>query len=168
MQCGTPLQSGAGPGSRPGSPVLIIDFDDLRPPRGPGGRVAAAAGLGLAIVGAGLWLALSSAGASSSSPSRAPQAPAAAESAPPSPQPAAPRRVSTPAKVALLSLDAVPWGSVYVDGRPVGTTPVVDVPLAPGVHHVRVERTGYRPYERVLDAAPGQRLRIGGVALQER
>jgi len=173
MECGAPLGTRAGPGSHARSPGLIIDFDDVRPPRGPRRRVAAAAGLGLAILGAGLWLVLSSAGASSSSPRRAPQAPAAAESAPPSPQPspppqpAVPSGVTTPAKVALLSLDAVPWGNVYVDGRPVGTTPLVDLPLAPGAHNVRVERAGYRPYERVIDAAPGQRVRISGIALQE-
>jgi hypothetical protein len=31
-----------------------------------------------------------------------------------------------------------------------------------------VERDGYRPYDRVIDVAPGQRLRITDIALVER
>ena len=168
---------------------LIIDYDDVPPPRPRRGRRAVLAGVGIAIVAAGLWLALSSIGAFSSSPGQAPRAPTPTESLPTeslppasspsssaaSPQPQSPQppgpsaaaRVRTPANAALLSLDAAPWGTVYVDGRSVGATPVVELPLAPGAHHVRVEREGYVPYERVIDAAPGQRLRIAGITLQE-
>jgi len=168
---------------------LIIDYDDVPPPRPPRGRRAVLAGVGIAIVAAGLWLALSSIGAFSSSPGQAPRAPTPkdslpTESLPPapspsssaaSPQPQSPQppepsaaaRVRTPANAALLSLDAAPWGTVYVDGRSVGATPVVELPLAAGAHHVRVEREGYAPYERVIDAAPGQRIRIAGITLQE-
>ena len=167
---------------------LIIDYDDVPPPRPPRGRRAVLAGVGIAIVAAGLWLALSI-GALSSSPGQAPRTPAPRESLPteslppasspsssaasPQPQPPQPpepsaaARVRTPANAALLSLDAAPWGTVYVDGRSVGATPVVELPLAAGTHHVRVEREGYVPYERVIDAAPGQRLRIAGITLQE-
>ena len=163
---------------------LIIDYDDVPPPRPPRGRRAVLAGVGIAIVAAGLWLALSSIGAFSSSPGQAPRAPTPKDSLPPapspsssaaSPQPQSPQppepsaaaRVRTPANAALLSLDAAPWGTVYVDGRSVGATPVVELPLAAGAHHVRVEREGYAPYERVIDAAPGQRIRIAGITLQE-
>jgi len=165
---------------------LIIDYDDVPPPRPPRGRRAVLAAVGIAIVAAGVWLALSSIGAFSSSPGQAPHTPAPRESlpSPPPPSPAAspqrqlqpppqpqaplaPARVRTPARAALLSLDAAPWGTVYVDGRSVGATPVVELPLAAGAHHVRVEREGYVPYERVIDAAPGQRLRIAGITLQE-
>ena len=168
---------------------LIIDYDDVPPPRPRRGRRAVLAGVGIAIVAAGLWLALSSIGALSSSPGQGPRTPAPRESLPTeslppapspsssaaSPQPQSPQppepsaaaRVRTPANAALLSLDAAPWGTVYVDGRSVGATPVVELPLAAGAHHVRVEREGYVPYERVIDAAPGQRLRIAGITLQE-
>ena len=68
----------------------------------------------------------------------------------------------------LLSINAIPWGSVYVDGRPVGNTPQLDLSISPGQHRLRVERQGYRPYERVIDVAPGQHLRITDITLTER
>ncbi|PYO99017.1 MAG: hypothetical protein DMD60_02660 [Gemmatimonadetes bacterium] len=68
----------------------------------------------------------------------------------------------------LLSVNAIPWGSVYLDGRPVGNTPQIDLPVMPGAHRLRVEREGYRPYERMIDVASGQWLRITDIALVER
>src|SRR2546429_6399725 len=46
---------------------------------------------------------------------------------------------------ALPILNAIPWGSVYLDGRPVGNTPQIDLQVAAGPHRLRVERDGYRP-----------------------
>jgi hypothetical protein len=68
----------------------------------------------------------------------------------------------------LVSVNAIPWGSVYVDGRPIGNTPQIDVALPPGTHRLRVERDGFRPYDRMIALAPGQRLRITDIALVER
>jgi len=84
-----------------------------------------------------------------------------------------PRRVERPAppppaEPALLSVNSVPWGSVYVDGQPVGNTPQIELQLASGSHLLRVERDGFRPYERKIELAPGQRLRITDIALVER
>src|SRR5690348_8669066 len=98
--------------------------------------------------------------------------PAPARAAAPAPAPA-PARVAAVlprrrAEPGLLSINAIPWGSVFVDGRPVGNTPQLDVPIPPGQHRLRVERQGYRPYEHVIDVAPGQRLRITDIALVER
>jgi hypothetical protein len=99
-------------------------------------------------------------------------APAPAAAAAPAPTPArAPSPASLPRRPAepgFLSINAIPWGSVFVDGRPVGNTPQLDVPIPAGQHRLRVERQGYRPYERVIDVAPGQRLRITDIALVER
>ena len=67
-----------------------------------------------------------------------------------------------------LSINAIPWGSVYLDGRPMGNTPQLDLPVPPGQHKLRVERQGYRAYERVIEVAPGQRLRITDITLVER
>jgi len=41
------------------------------------------------------------------------------------------------AKPGLLTLDARPYATIYVDGRKVGDTPIVDLPLSPGEHRVR-------------------------------
>jgi len=68
----------------------------------------------------------------------------------------------------LLSVNAIPWGSVYLDGQPIGNTPQIDRTVGPGRHRLRVERDGYRPYDRMIDVAPGQRLRITDIALVER
>ena len=68
----------------------------------------------------------------------------------------------------LLSVNAIPWGSVYLDGQPIGNTPQIDRTIGPGRHRLRVERDGYRPYDRMIDVAPGQRLRITDIALVER
>lgn len=67
-----------------------------------------------------------------------------------------------------MSVNAIPWGSVYLDGRPIGNTPQLDVTVPPGTHRLRVERDGFRPYERAIEVAPGQRLRITDIALVER
>ena len=68
----------------------------------------------------------------------------------------------------LLSINAIPWGSISIDGRPVGNTPQLDLSVPSGQHRLRVEREGYRPYERMIDVAPGQHLRITDITLTER
>jgi serine/threonine-protein kinase len=78
------------------------------------------------------------------------------------------RRAPPPSEPALLSVNSVPWGSVYIDGQPVGNTPQIDLQLPSGSHRLRVERDGFRPYERLIELAPGQRLRITDIALVER
>ena len=100
--------------------------------------------------------------------------PAPARATIPKPQPAvtsewrAPAPPAPSAEPALLSINAIPWGSVYIDGRPVGNTPQLDLAVQPGQHRLRVERQGYRPYERMIDLAPGQRLRVTDITLVER
>jgi hypothetical protein len=109
-------------------------------------------------------------------PRGAPPAPAAPVAAAPSPHPnpspvaraIPPRRIAHPAPPALLSINAIPWGSVYLDGRPLGNTPQLDRRVAPGSHELRVERPGFQPYQRVIDVAAGQRLRITDITLAER
>ena len=60
----------------------------------------------------------------------------------------------------------MPWAELYVDGRLVGNTPVVDLRLPAGQHRLRLERVGFRPHEEVVNLAPGQTLRITGIVLQ--
>ncbi len=97
-------------------------------------------------------------------PPVAARAPVAKRSAPP-PVSRVERRDLEPG---LLSVNAIPWGSVYLDGQPVGNTPQIDLSVTPGAHRLRVEREGYRPYDRMVDVASGQRLRITDIALVER
>jgi len=106
-------------------------------------------------------------------PTVTPRAPVVQRPASPPPQPPPP--AAAPAVVdqrlvepGLLSVNAIPWGSVYLDGQPIGNTPQIDRTVAPGRHRLRVEREGYRPYDRMIDIAPGQRVRITDIALVER
>ena len=78
------------------------------------------------------------------------------------------RAVQRPSEPALLSVNSVPWGSVFVDGQPVGNTPQIDLQVPAGSHRLRVERDGFRPYERLIELASGQRLRITDITLVER
>ena len=55
--------------------------------------------------------------------------------------------------------------------RGLSPTPVPPAARALGCgtcpHAGECGREGYAPYERVIDAAPGQRIRIAGITLQE-
>src|SRR2546427_8000734 len=54
-----------------------------------------------------------------------------------SPAPAVP----APAPQGFLTLDASPFGEVYIDGTDVGQTPIVEYAVAPGRHAIRIERS---------------------------
>lgn len=52
----------------------------------------------------------------------------------------APWRLSKDESFGALSVDASPWGEVFIDGMSTGmTTPLVDLRIRPGVYQVRVE-----------------------------
>jgi PEGA domain-containing protein len=90
------------------------------------------------------------------------QRPAAKHSTPPAVRPSV---VST--APAHVYLNAVPWGLVSIDDNPIGNTPLVGLPLAPGTHRIRVEHAGYVAYERAVNLAPGETLRLTDIVLQE-
>jgi hypothetical protein len=70
--------------------------------------------------------------------------------------PAAPIRRQAPGRVTAppsgpavqaqgyLTVNAEPYGELYVDGVDVGPTPVVRYAVPPGVHTIKVVREGYR------------------------
>jgi len=78
---------------------------------------------------------------------------------------APPAEVLTTLAPARLSLQSYPWGSVYVDGAYVGTTPLLDLPIYAGAHIIRIERPDRLPYVRTVTAEPGQDLRLTGIVL---
>ncbi len=81
-------------------------------------------------------------------------------------EPELPPPEATPSPdLAHLSVNAVPWGYVSVDSVPVGNTPLLNLSLPPGRHIVRVERDGFRPWERDVQLAPGQVVRITDIGL---
>ncbi len=92
---------------------------------------------------------------------------------PPAPAPAPPARPAPPAvaeqpRTALdtpalappprgprLSVNAQPWADIELDGKPVGQTPLGDVPISPGSHLVKAKLPDGRVLERRVDARAG-------------
>ena len=70
-----------------------------------------------------------------------------------------------PVAPTYLSVNATPWGSVFLDGRELGQTPVSDVQIEPGRHVLRVERDQHVPYESVIEVAPGDTARFTRIVL---
>jgi hypothetical protein len=70
--------------------------------------------------------------------------------------------VSAPAR---LFVSASPWGQLYVDDTLVGNTPKANIELSPGEHVVRIVRTGFVSFERVLTAQSGDTLRLTDIVL---
>jgi serine/threonine protein kinase len=48
--------------------------------------------------------------------------------------------------------------AVTVDGRPIGTTPIEKLTLGPGLHAIRMEREGFLPTVKDVEARPGVKL----------
>jgi protein kinase-like protein/PEGA domain-containing protein len=112
-------------------------------------------------------------------PVAAAKPPAAAVATPSAPRPAPPPSASSPLPAApsparaepqalgRLLVRSTPGAAVVtVDGRDVGTTPVVVRNLAAGVHRVRVARDGYLPDDRRVTIAPSRPAQSIIVALE--
>jgi hypothetical protein len=76
-------------------------------------------------------------------------------------------RARTAREPGELFINSTPWGDVYLDDRLVGTTPLAGLKVNPGQHTVRIVRDGFQPYEQTISVAPGQRLRLVNIALQD-
>jgi hypothetical protein len=61
------------------------------------------------------------------------------------PPPARPRQTA-PAVAAqgFLTIAADPFGQVYIDGVDVGQTPLIEYPVKPGRHKIRIEHAGFK------------------------
>lgn len=75
-----------------------------------------------------------------------------------------------PERAANLRVVVTPWAHVYVDGEHVATTPFAHgIPLAAGVHHLRLEHPAAAPEERRVELSPGQTLLLDvDMALKEK
>lgn len=97
-----------------------------------------------------------------------------AEPRPPSPaaRPTQPPRVTPPAArpappPGRLFVNATPWGQLYIDGQLVGNTPQANLEIPAGAHRVRIARDGFQPFERTIQVAPGQEVRLVDIVLQQ-
>src|SRR5690606_19328227 len=82
------------------------------------------------------------------------------------PAAAAPRPAPRPP--ALLFINSQPWGRVLIDGVAIGNTPRANVVVESGARTIRIERDGFIPYERRLNLAPGDTVRLTDIVLAER
>ncbi|UCG87429.1 MAG: protein kinase [Gemmatimonadota bacterium] len=90
-----------------------------------------------------------------------PPAASRSESRPPVRAPAA------PVEPGRLLVNSTPWGQIYVDGELVGNTPM-SLTLSAGPHTLRVVQDGFEPFEREIQLAPGQQLRMTDINLKAR
>jgi hypothetical protein len=78
-------------------------------------------------------------------------------------QPNPPRPIAAPGK---LSVNATPWGAVYLDDQLLGNTPRVNVEVPAGDHLLRVVRDGFVPFERRVHIEAGGSLRLLDIVLK--
>jgi len=57
-----------------------------------------------------------------------------------------------------LSINAEPFGTVFIDGVNRGTTPIDRLPVKPGAHTIRIENPGYRTRTDTVQVAPGNTI----------
>jgi hypothetical protein len=70
---------------------------------------------------------------------------------------------TTPESSGSLVVDSLPPGArVFLDGRPVGTTPLALDKVAAGSHVVRLELTGYNRWSSMVQIAAGERSKVTG------
>jgi eukaryotic-like serine/threonine-protein kinase len=88
--------------------------------------------------------------------------PVARRATPPRPRPAAPLAAAR----AKLSLSTQPPGTFFLDNRPIRSTPIINLEIAPERHRVQVKRDGYVTFDTVFIARPGQEIKWTRIALK--
>ena len=78
----------------------------------------------------------------------------------PSAPPTAPPATPVPTEPGQLQIVVRPWGTVAVDGKSVGDTPLEKMRLPPGPHVVRVRHPAYEPWERTVVVRSGESARV--------
>ncbi len=85
----------------------------------------------------------------------------------PPPPPPPPRRSGVPpapppptaAAQGFITVNSIPPGQVFIDGRDVGPTPVVEFSVSPGRHTIRVERAGYKTRAETVEVQSNSAVR---------
>jgi serine/threonine protein kinase len=127
----------------------------------------------VAVVGVGGYLALANKQSSAppvTPPTQAAPAPVETVRVTPPPVTQTPRRepvrrtvpppVSPPAAAeGFITVNSDPPGTVFIDGRDVGSTPVVEYTVPAGRHTVRVERPGFKTKSETVDVGANATVR---------
>ncbi len=86
----------------------------------------------------------------------------------PRPSPPAAAPASEPASAAgsgKLTVNANPWGQVFVNDRLIGNTPRANIELPAGTHTLRVSRQGFESVTRQVTIRAGETVRITDIVL---
>jgi len=78
---------------------------------------------------------------------------------PPARRPAPAPPPAAAAEQGFITVNSIPPGEVFIDGRDVGPTPVVEFSVSPGRHTIRVERAGYKTRSETVDVPPNGPVR---------
>ena len=73
---------------------------------------------------------------------------------PPAPPPAAPA-----AARGFVSVNSNPPGNLFIDGRDLGSVPVIEEPVSAGRHTIRIERAGFKTKTDVIDVPANNTIR---------
>jgi len=82
------------------------------------------------------------------------------------PPPAPPAAVAAPAQ-GFVSVNSNPPGTLFIDGRDLGSVPVIEEPVSAGRHTIRVERAGYKTKIETIDVPANTTIRRTYVLDQE-
>jgi hypothetical protein len=69
-------------------------------------------------------------------------------------------RVSVPIPDGTLSVNATPWAEVFVDGNPIGQTPVGNLPMRAGSHELVFRNPKFAEKKQTVVVRPGQPARV--------
>jgi len=96
---------------------------------------------------------------------------------PPAPQPqrgregrrqtAPPPAPVTAVRQGFVSVNSNPPGMLFIDGRDLGSVPVIEEPVSAGRHTIRVERAGYKTKIETIDVPANTTVRRTYVLDQE-
>jgi serine/threonine-protein kinase len=63
-------------------------------------------------------------------------------------------------KVYTFKEGAMTWASIFVDGKALGSSPILGYEVAPGTHHVVARRPGYRHARKEVEVKAGEEKRV--------
>jgi hypothetical protein len=58
----------------------------------------------------------------------------------------------------IQSINAIPWGKVFIDGQYKGITPIQNVRISEGMHTIKIENPGFKPYFQNINVEGGKSI----------
>lgn len=100
-----------------------------------------------------------------SRPAQPERPPVAPSSIPRATTPAVTPAPTATGEMAKLTINASPWGQVFIDDVLIGNTPRANIEVTAGEHVVRVSRQGFSTFTRTVRLQAGETLRITDIVL---